>query len=97
MDVVKDKFKYRGRQGQTGYITIRFLINCKGDTGRFRVTEMDFDLKPKKFDTKITQQILAITKELDGWKALERWENTWDVQQYLTFRFEDGILTDILP
>lgn len=94
---INNKFNYPQTKGQTGYITVRFIINCEGQTGRFRVIEMDLNLKQKKFDKNISTQILNITKELDGWKSLQRWEKKWDVQQYLTFKFENGILIDILP
>lgn len=94
---IRDKFNYPKTDGQTGFITIRFIINCEGQTGRFRVIEMDLGLKAKKFDKDISTQILSITKGLDGWKSPERWEKVWDVQQYLTFKFEDGALIDILP
>jgi hypothetical protein len=94
---LRKKFDYPKTKGQTGFITIRFIINCEGQTGRFRVIEMDLNLKAKKFDKNVSSQILKITKELDGWKSLERWEKVWDVQQYLTFKFEDGVITEILP
>lgn len=97
VETIKEKFNYPKTKGQTGFITIRFIINCEGKTGRFRVIEMDLNLKAKKFDNNISNQILNITKGLDGWKSLERWKKAWDVQQYLTFKFEDGIITDILP
>lgn len=97
INTFKDKFKYPETKGQTGFITVRFIINCEGETGRFRVIEMDLNLKAKRFDKNISNQILNITKGLDGWKPLDRWEKVWDVQQYLTFKFEDGVITDILP
>lgn len=94
---IRNKFNYPETNGQTGYITIRFIINCEGKAGRFRMTEMGLDLKLKKFDENISNQILDITKSLDGWKAFERNEKTWDYQQYLTFKFENGVLKDVLP
>jgi len=97
VETINDKFHYQKTKDQTGFITIRFIINCEGQTGRFRVIEMDLNLKPKKFDENISNQILNITKGLDGWQRLERWEKVWDVQQYLTFKFEDGVITEILP
>lgn len=97
VETINNKFHYQKTKGQTGFITIRFIINCEGQTGRFRVIEMDLNLKPKKFDEDISNQILNITKGLDGWQRLERWEKVWDVQQYLTFKFEDGVITEILP
>ncbi|WP_157681154.1 hypothetical protein [Maribacter dokdonensis] len=84
-------------KNQNGFITIRFIINCEGKTGRFRVVEMDFNLKPKKFDETISTQILNITKNLSGWKRYEYKGKAYDYQQYLTFKLEDGKLKDILP
>ncbi|WP_396632890.1 hypothetical protein [Maribacter sp. R86514] len=96
-DTIRNKFQDFQIDGQTGYITVRFIINCEGKSGRFRTTEMGLDLKPKKFNKDIVRQILEITKELDGWKAFEYNEKTWDYQQYLTFKFDNGLLKDIMP
>ena len=94
---IRDRFTYSEKKGETGFITIRFLINCEGKTGRFRIAEMGIDLKSKKFDANLTNHILDITKSLNGWQAFERNNKTWDYQQYLTFKFEDGVLKEILP
>ncbi len=94
---IKEKFNYPKTNGQTGYITIRFIINCESKTGRFRISEMGLNLKSKKFDKNLSSQIMDITKSLDGWKAFERNKKIWDYQQYLTFKFEDGVIKDILP
>lgn len=95
--IIKSKFNYPETNGQTGFITIRFLINCEGKAGRFRMTEMGLDLNTKEFDKDISNQILGITKSLDGWKAFESNGNTWDYQQYLIFKIVDGKLKKILP
>ncbi|MFD0798454.1 hypothetical protein ACFQZJ_13360 [Maribacter chungangensis] len=92
-----DNYQYSERKGQNGFITIRFIINCEGKAGRYRAVGMDFNLKPKKFDETIFSQVLNITKNLSGWKAYEYQGKTYDYQQYLTFKFEDGKLKDILP
>ena len=34
----------------TGYITVRFLINCEGELGRFEVKSLGTDYKNKKLD-----------------------------------------------
>ncbi|WP_339655082.1 hypothetical protein [uncultured Maribacter sp.] len=92
-----DNYKSSELKNQNGFITIRFIINCEGKTGRFRVVEMDFNLKPIKFDETISSQILNITKNLNGWKPYEHKGKTYDYQQYLTFKLVDGKLKDILP
>lgn len=92
-----DNYQSSELKGQNGFITIRFIINCEGKTGRFRVVEMDFNLKPKTFDKTISSQILNITKSLNGWVPYEYKGKAYDYQQYLTFKLEDGQLIDILP
>jgi len=90
-------YSYPKTQGQTGYITIRFIINCEGKTGRYRLSEMDINLKEKKFDKNITKQFMNITKKLDGWQPFVYDEKTWDYQQYLAFKIIDGELKKVLP
>ena len=97
VNTIRDKFKYPKTSGQTGFITIRFIINCEGKAGRFRTTEMGLNLKPKEFNDDLVQQILNITKSLNGWKAYKNNERIWDYQQYLTFKFDNGELKDIMP
>ena len=93
----KDKYEHQDTEGQSGYVTIRFIVNCDGKTGRFRISQMGLDLREKKFENYITDQLLDLTKSLDGWKALERDNLSLDYYQYLAFKLKDGRLIDILP
>jgi hypothetical protein len=82
---------------QSGYITIRFVINCEGSSGRFRVQEIDSELKEGKFSRDLVDQLLRITKDLKGWEIASNGVDNFDYYQYLSFKIEEGILTDILP
>jgi len=93
----EEKYSYPITEGQTGYITVRFIINCEGKAGRYRVSEMSLSLKRMNFDIGISQQIVSITKDLKGWKPFLSNGNPWDYQQYLTFKIVDGELKKILP
>lgn len=84
-------------EGGTGYITIRFLVNCEGKTGLFRVQEMDMNYMPTKFDAGIINQLLAVTKSLDGWLIGEYDGKNYDYYQYLTFKLENYKVLEILP
>lgn len=53
-------FENKSLIGVSGYITIRFIVNCEGNTGRFRMAEMDNDYKQKIFPKEITNQILSL-------------------------------------
>ncbi len=69
--------------GQTGYITIRFMVNCKGQTGRFRLYQMDMNGQTAHFEAAIQQRLMSLCKSLDGWEI-----------QYASDK--DGIVTNFL-
>ena len=76
-----------------GYITIRFIVNCEGKTNRFRVQQFNAEYKEFSFDKNFVNEILEFTKNLNGWQNLEK----RDYYQYLTFKIENGKVTEILP
>lgn len=82
---------------QSGLVRIRFVVNCKGKTGRFRMQAMDWDYQPHEFDSQITDQLLTITKSLSGWEKLTNNTNPKDYYQYLIFKIDNGALIEILP
>ena len=84
--------------GEFGYITIRFIVNCEGKIGRFRTQQMDTSYVERKFDNEFVGELVSRTKSLDGW-AIKRNEEKKpiDYYQYLTFKIENGVVTEILP
>jgi len=81
----------------SGLVRIRFIVNCKGETDRFRILAIDNDFSEKEFDTRITNQLLRITKELNGWRILPNSEEARDYYQYLIIKIEAGNIVEILP
>lgn len=73
------------------YHTIRFIVNCKGQTGRYRAETMSAEYQPATLDPKVANNIL------DKLKAFERWPEGRDFYQYLTFKIEDGKIKEVLP
>lgn len=78
-------------------IRIRFIVNCEGKTGRFRVIGMNKNYQEKTFDKAITDQLLEITQHLDGWQLLPNAEEPRDYYQYLLFKMNKGTIVEILP
>ncbi len=93
----KDKFISKTLSGESGFLTIRFVVNCKGQTGWFRVQGMNNDFKEKKFNQALVDGLLKLTKELDGWIIGGDEKNKVDYYQYLTFKLLDGNLIEIMP
>lgn len=81
----------------TGFISIRFMVNCMGVAGRFRVTEFDTSYGPMKFDTSISSQLLKLTKDVKDWEPIRFASGSYDSYCYFLFKIEGGKLTDVLP
>lgn len=87
-------------QKESGFVRIRFIVNCKGETDRFRWMSSGLDYQEKILDPSITDQLLRITKNLNGWKLKyynENKEYPIDYYQYLLFRIHNGEIEKILP
>lgn len=82
---------------QSGWIRIRFIVNCKGETGRFRLTGSDENYAAFEFDPMITEQLLRITQKLKGWAIHENQYGSLNYYQYLVFVMEKGEIKEILP
>lgn len=82
---------------ESGLIRIRFLVNCEGKAGRFRVMGMDWDYQEKAFDTSITDQLLSLTKSISNWKGFSSKSRGLDYYNYLIFKIEAGQLKEIMP
>ena len=91
------KFKAMIDTSQNGLIRIRFIVNCKGETDRFRIISMDENYNEKKFSINITEQLLLICKELKGWLPKKLDGKEVDYYQYLIFKINRGNLIEILP
>lgn len=91
------KSNYKVLANDNGYFTVRFVVNCKGETGRFRTEAMDFSYQHTELNEATTRQLLKLCKELKGWKINTYQEKERDYYQYLTFKIEDGQLAEILP
>ena len=92
-----ENYNYPITEQEDGYITIRFMVNCQGQSGRFRVQEMDNAYQSKSFKPEIREQLLTITKSLDGWIPVHKDSVYFDFYQYLTFKLEDGQIQQIMP
>jgi hypothetical protein len=97
LSTFKSKFQPIPGKNQSGQIRIRFVVNCKGDAGRFRVLQSGYDYQEKEFDKAIISQLLNITKGVENWEVFKINEVPVDYYMYLIFKITDGQLTEILP
>ncbi|MDR1593222.1 MAG: hypothetical protein LBS43_01900 [Prevotellaceae bacterium] len=93
-----EHFKPKPVENATGYITVRFMVNRKGQTDRFRMYEMDNNFQQTTFDKTVSGKIFDLTKKLSGWKPLiDDKGNQYDYYQYIVFKIKNGLIEYILP
>lgn len=88
-----------GTENETGYITIRFVVNCEGKADRYRVFTIDRSWNTRKFDQRLVDHLLDLTRQLQDWipGKFEDSNDTFDYYAYLTFKMDKGNLIEILP
>lgn len=93
----KENYKIEKKITQSGWIRIRFIVNCNGEAGRFRLLESDKNYKAVKFDPTISSQLLNLTKKIKEWPKLSKKDKAVDYYFYLTFKIQNGEILEILP
>jgi len=93
----KSQYYNKGYTDGSGYVTIRFIINCEGKTGRYEVLENGLDFKEKKFNKYIPEHLLDLTLRLKDWNPQKYYGSAYDSFFYLTFKIDNGEIMEILP
>ncbi len=97
LNTFNEKYKPVTDHTQNGYIRIRFVVNCEGNAGRFRVLQSDYEYNEIQFNKSIVDQLLKITKEIENWEILYINGIPVDYYLYLIFKINDGQITEFLP
>ena len=92
-----EKLNFTSSKKTNGYITIRFVVNCEGKTGLFRVQQMNEHYQEENFDKDFSIKLLNFTKSLNGWFPKESRGTKLDYYQYLTYKITDGKVSEVLP
>ena len=97
LDKFNNKYEVPKRSKFSGLIRVRFIINCNGSSGRFRLLSMDYNYKEVEAPENVTDQLVSITKSLDKWNIKNHDDSPIDYYQYLSFKIENGKIEKILP
>ena len=98
MNIFQHRYKPYFKEDQSGYIRIRFIINCEGQSGKFRISQAGRDYLPKTFHKRIISQLMEIIKSVNGWRIMfDHQDRKRDYYMYLTFKLKNGEITDIIP
>ena len=91
-------YKEVNYSNNTGIVKIRFHVNCKGETGNYKVETYSLDYNSIKMESQITQQLLRLTKELKDWiPGKDAGGDFVNSHKFFAFKIIEGQLTEILP
>jgi len=80
----------------TGFLNLRFLINCKGEIGDMEVNELDNDFRLTTLNVNLVNHLIDLTIQKDNW-AVRSSEDQRDMYMYLIYKLENGKISEILP
>ena len=85
-------------RNNSGIITIQFLVNCKGETGYFKIQQCDLNYQPTTLNQSIVDYFLSKTKTLKNWEPAKGEKgNVVNSHKFFSFRLKNGQLLEILP
>lgn len=80
-----------------GYLNFRFLVNCQGNSGWFEIIEMDLNLKEKPLTPKLVDELLEFTSNSKRWNIISYNDKPQNYYMYVSYRIENGKVTEIIP
>lgn len=95
-DIISN-YKYNQKfKSYTGYIVIRFLVNCEGNSGRYRADPLHLDFSPQKATADLLDYSIEIIKSLDHWKKSSPENNKKEYSKYINLKIENGQIQHVL-
>lgn len=95
--IIRERLVREKLQGQSGYLTFRFVVNCKGEAGRFVMEQSDLNYQKKRFPRETIDHLYEITYDLKRWQPAIIRDEKQDAYVYLTYKLQNGVVTDVLP
>ena len=83
----------------SGYLNFRFLVNCEGNAGWFEIIEMNLELEQQQLNSELVDELLKFTSNSEHWNILRYpKDNTpYNYYNYISYRIENGKVTEIIP
>ena len=97
VDTVFNNLDGEKLMNQTGMLTFRFVVNCEGEAGRFIAEGYDLNYQPYEFPEETVTHLYEIIRKLTDWTPVISGGEPSDAYFYLTFKLNNGEITDILP
>lgn len=78
-----------------GNVAIRFVVNCNGEIGLFRVKAVDKNLKTTDFNKTNLEYLISLVSQLDNWNVETKNDKKYDSYYFINFKIKNGYITDV--
>ena len=92
--LVKKGKKYNG----SGYVTLRFIVDCEGVIHKVKVLQTDENYQPYRFDKGFVSDLNAYIHTLDKWEkniSINEYKNV-NYIAYITFKIRNGEVINVI-
>ncbi|MEO0732963.1 MAG: hypothetical protein AAFZ52_09015 [Bacteroidota bacterium] len=79
-----------------GYVIVRFLVNCQGQTGRYRVQALHPDFSPATAPATLLPHLTDLIRRLNNWTKSPEYGRQAEYAKYINLQFTDGKLQYVL-
>ena len=97
MRIIRSNTEREKLMGDSGYLTFRFVVNCRGEAGRFVMEQTSLDYEDKEFSKETVDHLYQITYSFKRWRPAVIREEPRDAYVYVTYKLQNGVITDVLP
>ncbi len=80
---------------KSGLITFRFIVNCKGKTGRFQAKSTDLDLQEMEVNQSKIKELEKALLQLENWIPAKNEFDSYDSYYVLNFKIRNNNIVDI--
>lgn len=92
-----EKFKFRPEfESFTGYVIVRFIVNCHNQSGRFRAKSLALDFSLQESPESLKNHLVDIVRGLNGWSHAYEKDAEFDLVKFINFKITDGQLENVL-
>ena len=96
-EVIQDQYQYQSAYAAyNGYIMIRFLVNCEGTSGRYRVEALNLDFSRAEAPPGLVNHTKEIIKNLDAWVKVKNPNGKEEYSKFINLKIENGQIQHVL-
>ncbi len=94
---ITSKYLYNHEYGTfSGYIVVRFLVNCEGKSGRYRGRSLNLDFSPVNAPADLLKYSIELVKSLDTWIKSSGKDSRKEYSKYINLKINNGRIQHVL-